>query len=83
MLGERARWAAYGLVAGLVLGIFVGWFFHWFFSFVARFFLVILILLPFIAAFLFWRRINRRSADGGVTDANWRQIDRSGDDRTG
>jgi hypothetical protein len=46
---------------------------------VVRLVILIVILIPFIAAFLFWQKIksSKRPADRGssVRDADWREID--------
>jgi len=62
MVRERFRWGSYGVVGGLLVGIILGWFFHGVVSWIVRFGFVLLLLVPLVAVFLFWRRIEGRGA---------------------
>ncbi|HEY8446768.1 MAG TPA: hypothetical protein VIL01_06630 [Thermomicrobiales bacterium] len=80
MIRERARWTSCGLIVGLVGGLFLGWMFHGLVGVVIRMAIVILVLLPFIAALIFWwsTRRNRtvsRSVEVDIEtiqEATWR-----------
>lgn len=75
---ERVRWSGYGLLVGLALGLVLGWFFHGIVGILLRIFFLVVILAPFVAAVLFWRRVNRREvSDTSVTDVAWREVERS------
>jgi predicted lipid-binding transport protein (Tim44 family) len=60
ILKQRFRWGGFGFIGGLVIGLLLGWFFHGVISTILQFGLVILLLLPFIAAFVVWRRLQDR-----------------------
>jgi high-affinity Fe2+/Pb2+ permease len=78
-LMDRIRWAAYGMVAGLVFGMVLGWMFHGFVGLIVRVFIILVILTPFVAAFLFWQKVKSSGSspkrESMVRDADWREID--------
>ena len=75
---ERAKYGAIGLAAGLFIGIILGWMFHGFVGALVRMVLIIIILLPFVFAIIFWVRTTNkgRVQESGIQEAEWR--DRSG-----
>ncbi len=73
---DRFRPILYAFIAGLVIGLFGGWFFHGLVGTLIRVIVVILLLIPFVAAFLFWRSVrSRREPPVRATDieADWRE----------
>ena len=76
---DRIRWAAYGVAAGLIFGMILGWMFHGFVGLIVKIFVILVLLAPFVAAFLFWQKVksggksSRR--DAMVRDADWREVD--------
>ena len=79
-LRERARWSSCGLIAGIVIGMILGWMFHGFVGAAIRTAVIILFLIPFIAALVFWAS-SRRGGSGTsspVQEATWRDLDGSG-----
>jgi hypothetical protein len=80
---ERVRWSSCGLIVGIVIGMILGWLFHGFVGAAVRVAVVLLFLIPLIAALVFW--LSSRSGGGGSTssvqEANWRDL--GGRDRDG
>jgi F0F1-type ATP synthase assembly protein I len=75
-LRERARWSSCGFIAGLVVGMILGWIFHGFVGTAVRVGVVLLFLIPFLAALVFW--LSSRRGGGGssvVQEATWRDVD--------
>jgi hypothetical protein len=73
---ERARWSGCGLLVGLVIGLIAGWMLHSVIGVIVRIGLVLLFVLPFVAA-LFFLWSSRRSNGGGsssVQEASWRDM---------
>jgi F0F1-type ATP synthase assembly protein I len=76
---ERVRWSSCGLIAGLAIGIILGWLFSGFVGAVVRLAVILLFLIPLIAALVFWFS-NRRGSGGSsaVQEASWRDLDGPG-----
>lgn len=77
-LMDRIRLIGYGVIGGLVAGAILGWLLHGVISFVVRFGIVLLLLLPFVLAVIFWRKMTGRSApapQSPVSEADWIEID--------
>ena len=77
-ISDRIRLIGYGLLAGIVVGALFGWMFHGVIGTIVRLFVVALLLVPAVLAFLFWQRVTSkpsvpRSAD--VRDADWVEIE--------
>jgi len=72
---DRLRWAGYGLIGGLIMGMFLGWMFHGFVGAIIKIGIVLVFMVPLVAAILFFLS-NRRGGGGSVTiqDANWRDL---------
>lgn len=78
-LRERARWSSCGLIAGLVVGMVLGWIFHGFVGTAVRVGVILLFLIPFVAALVFW--LSSRRGGGGtsaVQEASWRDLEGPG-----
>lgn len=60
---DRAQWGSYGLGLGLILGLILGWLFHGVIATILRFGFVAIVLIPFIVAFVVWRRLKDRGRD--------------------
>jgi hypothetical protein len=84
-LRERVRWSGCGVLAGLVIGVVLGWMFHGLIGTVFRIGIILLFILPFVAAVAFWLS-SRSSGQGGgsstIQEANWRDLGGSGQDRS-
>jgi F0F1-type ATP synthase assembly protein I len=81
---ERARWSSCGLIAGLVIGMILGWIFHGFVGTAVRVGVVLLFVIPFIAAVIFWMSSRRGGDPAGpstIQEANWRDLGSQGKDR--
>jgi hypothetical protein len=81
-LRERVRWSSCGLIVGLAIGMILGWMFHGFVGAVVRVAIVLLFVLPFAAALVFW--LSSRRGGGGsstIQEANWRDLGGRGGDR--
>jgi hypothetical protein len=80
---ERARWSGCGLLAGLVIGMILGWMFHGSSGTAFKLAVILLFILPFVAAVVFWMSSRRGGPSGGsctVQEANWRDVgERRGD----
>lgn len=63
MVRDRFQWGSYGLGVGLLLGLILGWLFHGVVGTIVRFGFVALVLIPFIVAFIVWRRLADRGRD--------------------
>ena len=75
---DRIRLISYGLLAGLLIGAVMGWMFHGVIGTLVRLFIVALLLVPAVLAFLFWQRITRkdeRPRTQDVRDADWVEIE--------
>ena len=77
-LMDRIRLIGYGLIGGVVAGAVLGWMFHAWIGFLFKLFILLVLLVPFIAAVIFWQRVTSkpstpRSAD--VRDADWVEIE--------
>ena len=84
-LRERVRWSGCGVLAGLVIGIVLGWMFHGLIGTIFRIAVILLFILPFVAAVAFWlsSRSGRQAANSStVQEANWRDLGGPGQDRT-
>ncbi len=60
---DRMQWSAYGFIAGILIGLVLGWLFHGVIGTIINFLIVAALLLPFIIAFIFWRRTKDRIED--------------------
>ena len=80
---DRIRLAAYTFAAGIFLGMILGWMFHGFVSTLLWIIFVLLLLVPFVAAVLFWRRISSKRDDPGrtATIVPYREVERPGPPR--
>lgn len=80
---DRFRPLLYAFVAGLLVGMFVGWFFHGLVGTLVRIVVVFLLLVPFVAAGLFWWSIKSGPSRPPPSDieATWREIDPTRTDR--
>lgn len=79
-LMDRIRLIGYGLLAGVLIGAVLGWMFHGVIGLVVRLFIVALLLVPAVLAFLFWQRVTRRDEPPrrpDVRDADWVEIEAS------
>lgn len=79
---DRIRFVGYGLIAGIVLGAILGWMLHAWIGFLFKLVILMLFLIPFIAAIVFWRRVTGRSSStpaqtSTVRDADWIEIESS------
>lgn len=76
---DRVRFIGYGLIAGIVIGAIMGWMFHAWIGFLVKLVIVIIFLIPLIAAVFFWRKVTSRStpARSDVRDADWVEIESS------
>lgn len=74
-LRERLRWAGCGVIAGLIAGMFLGWMFHGFVGAIIKIGIVLIFLVPLVAAILFF--LSNKRGDGGkitIQDVNWRDL---------
>ena len=82
---DRIRPVLYAFVAGLLIGMFVGWFFHGLVGTLVRIVIVLLLVIPFVAAVLFWMSVrgghSRPAPPSSDIEASWREIDPSRTDR--
>ena len=84
-LRERVRWSGCGVLAGLLIGVFLGWTFHGLIGTVFRIAIILLFVLPFVAAVAFWVSSRRGGPSGGastIQEANWRDLGGRGPDRS-
>jgi len=75
---EQIKPRFYIFCTGLVLGLFLGWFFHGLLGTLVRIVIVLLLLVPVVAAFLFWRSVSNdrsKAPRSDITDASWREVD--------
>lgn len=75
---DRYRPLIYTFCAGLVVGMFAGWFFHGLVGTIVRVVFLIIMMIPFIAAFLFWRSLSgsrNRPVDRTDIEAAWRDVE--------
>lgn len=74
---ERIRFIGYGLIAGIVIGAIMGWMFHAWIGFLVKLVIVIIFLIPLVAAIYFWRRVTSTPAPAksNVRDADWVEIE--------
>jgi hypothetical protein len=74
-LRERFRWAGWGLIVGLIMGMFLGWMFHGFVGAIIKIGIVMIFLIPLVAA-LFFFFSSRRGGGESITiqDVNWRDL---------
>lgn len=72
---ERMRWAGCGVLAGLIMGMFLGWMFHGFVGTIIKIGIVLIFMVPLVAAILFFLS-SRREGGGKITvqDVNWRDL---------
>lgn len=67
MIRDRFQWLSYGFIPGLVTGVILGWLFHGVVGTILRFVLVALLLVPFVVAFIVWRRLaDKRGRDDAL-----------------
>src|SRR6266542_4331517 len=81
-LRERLRWSGCGLLAGLVIGLILGWMLHGVIGLIFKIGIVLLFVLPFVAALVFW--MSSRRGDAGSTsvqEATWRDLGGPSGDR--
>ncbi|MGH2533336.1 MAG: hypothetical protein ACRDJW_13640 [Thermomicrobiales bacterium] len=82
---DRLRPLLYAFVAGLLMGMFIGWFFHGLVGTLVRIVIVLLLVVPFVAAVLFWLSVrngrSRPAAPPSDIEASWREVDPSRTDR--
>jgi hypothetical protein len=84
-LRERVRWSGCGLLAGLVIGMVLGWMFHGIIGTAFKLAVILLFILPFIAAVAFWISNNRGRTGGSsstIQEASWRDLGGRGRDGT-
>ena len=84
-LRERVRWSGCGVLAGLVIGVVLGWMFHGLIGTIFRIGIILLFILPFVAAVAFWLSSRSSGQSGGsstIQEANWRDLGGSGQDRS-
>jgi predicted lipid-binding transport protein (Tim44 family) len=80
-LRERLRWSGCGLLAGLLIGLIVGWMLHGVIGLILRVGLVVLFVLPFVAALAFWYSSRRGGpTSSNVQEATWRDLGGRGRD---
>jgi hypothetical protein len=69
----------YVFCGGLGTGLVLGWFFHGLIGTLIRIVVILLIMVPVVAAFLFWRSVSiergKARTRSDVTDASWREVD--------
>ena len=78
---DRLRLIGYGCIGGLVVGMFLGWMLHGFIGFIVKFSIIIVLLIPFVLAILFWRRVTSKpvnAATSDVRDADWIELGSGG-----
>lgn len=79
-LMDRIRLVGYGLIGGLVAGAVLGWMFHAWIGFLFKLFILLILLVPFIAAVIFWQRVTSkptREPAVDVREADWVEIEAS------
>ncbi len=54
---QRLQWTVYGFIAGILIGMVLGWLFHNIIGAAFTFLIVAALLIPFVLAFLFWRKV--------------------------
>jgi hypothetical protein len=82
-LRERFRWSGCGLLAGLLIGMILGWMFHGIIGTAFKLAVILLFVLPFVAAVAFWMSNRRGSSGGGpstIQEASWRDLGGRGRD---
>ena len=74
---DRIRFIGYGLIAGIVIGAIMGWMFHAWIGFLVKLVIVIIFLVPLVAAIYFWRRVTTSAppAKSNVRDADWVELE--------
>ncbi|HEY7032818.1 MAG TPA: hypothetical protein VH482_15850 [Thermomicrobiales bacterium] len=73
---ERARWSGCGLLVGLFIGLIVGWMLHSVIGVIVRVGVVLLFVLPFVAALIFlWSSRRAGTESSSVQEATWRDVD--------
>ena len=75
---EQIKPKFYIFCSGLVLGLLIGWFMHGIIGTIIKIFLILLVVVPFVAAIYFWRNTSNdraRAPRGDITDASWREVD--------
>ncbi len=72
---ERMKFIAFGLAAGLFMGIILGWMFHGFVGALVRTILIVILLLPFVFAIIFWVKTTNkdRLKTDSIQEAEWRE----------
>lgn len=77
-LMDRIRLIGYGLIGGLVAGAVLGWMFHAWIGFLFKLFILLMLLVPLVAAIIFWQRVTAKPAQtrtADVRDADWVEIE--------
>jgi F0F1-type ATP synthase assembly protein I len=75
---EEIKPKFYIFCSGLVLGLLLGWFMHGIIGTILKIFVILLIVVPLIAAIYFWRNVSNersKSPRSDITDASWREVD--------
>jgi hypothetical protein len=81
-LREQARLVGCGLVAGSIAGMFLGWMLHGVIGWIVRIAIVLIFVIPTVAAIYFWMNSrDRGGSSGDIREASWRDVGGSGDRR--
>jgi hypothetical protein len=68
----------YGLLGGIVIGAVLGWMFHGVIGFIIKLTIVVVLLIPVVLAFMFWRQVTMKKDEprgSTVQDADWVELE--------